>query len=157
MSSSGARSRQSHWRTAPAPCARSDLRKPHLLEVIAIFSEASRARSYAAMENQSTDEPITSAAPNKTTVMPPDVATQLSQRQSAVLGALRQRMDNNQQVAEKPPIWRRHHRYPLAPFTRFSNRSRRNSSLKPCAPVPHEPPRSIRFCDHGALSFFLAR
>ena len=80
---------------------RSAPRKPNLLEVIAIFSEVARARSYAAMENQSADELIASAAPNKTTVAPPDAKEELSPRQSAVLGALRPKMDNNQQTAEK--------------------------------------------------------
>ena len=80
---------------------KTDPQKPRLLEVIAIFSDVSRARSYAEMENQSADEPVASAAPRKTTVAPPDVMPELSPRQSAVLGALRAKMDENKQVAAK--------------------------------------------------------
>ena len=77
-----------------------DPRKPRLLEVIAIFSDASRARSYAEMENDRSSEqlPITSTvAPGR----PTETIEELSPRQSAVLKALRAKMDSNKRVEAK--------------------------------------------------------
>ena len=85
---------------------RTDPRKPQLLEVIAIFSDVSRARSYAEMENSRFGEqPIAAIeAPQRHFVEPTEVAAELSARQSAVLGALRAKMDENGQVAAKAAV-----------------------------------------------------
>ena len=85
---------------------RSDPRKPRLLEVIAIFSDVSRARLYAEMENsRSGEEPIAATeAPQRHIVEPTEVASELSARQNAVLGALRAKMDANKQVEEKAAV-----------------------------------------------------
>jgi len=86
---------------------RTDPRKPHLLEVIAIFYDASRARSYADRENSGSAEELPKitlqAAPKKDTVAPTGVE-ELSARQSAVLEALRTTMDANKQVGAKAAV-----------------------------------------------------
>ena len=71
--------------------------------MIAILSDVSRARSYAEMENsRSGEQPIAATeAPKKHAVEPTEVIAELSARQSAVLGALRARMDENGQVAAR--------------------------------------------------------
>ena len=65
---------------------RIDPRKPQLLEVVALFYDASRARSYAEMENDRSDDgPVASTGvPNKQPVEPTESITELSSRQSAV-------------------------------------------------------------------------
>ena len=85
---------------------RIDPRKPRLLEVIAIFSDVSRARSYAEMENsRSGEQPIAATeAPQRRIVEPAGVITELSARQRAVLEALRARMDENGQVAARATV-----------------------------------------------------
>ena len=85
---------------------RTDPRKPQHLEVIAIFSEAERARDYADRENsrsaQHTAELTEAAA--RPAVEPPAAAAELGARQSAVLEALRSKMDANNQVAAKAAV-----------------------------------------------------
>ena len=85
---------------------RSDPRTPRVLEVIAIFADAARARDYADRENSRAAEPA--AAPKEATARtaggPPATAHELSARQSAVLGALRAKMDANKQVEAKAAI-----------------------------------------------------
>ena len=83
---------------------RTDPRKPPLLEVIAIFSEAERARDYADRENSRAAEPA--AAPEAPTrrFEPTAPTPELSARQSAVLGALRAKMDANKQVEAKAAV-----------------------------------------------------
>ena len=85
---------------------RTDPRKPRLLEMIAIFSDVSRARSYAEMENsRSGEQPIAATeAPQRHIIEPAEVIAELSARQSAVLGALRARMDENRQVAARSAV-----------------------------------------------------
>src|SRR6516164_6777835 len=80
-----------------------DPRKPRLLEVIAIFSEAERARDYADSENSRSAEPAAepTEAPTRRSVEPTAATPELSSRQSAVLGALRSTMDEHKQVAAK--------------------------------------------------------
>jgi len=78
---------------------RTDPGNPQLLEVIAIFPDASRARSYAEMENNRSSEQLlitSTEAPR-----PTEVIIELSPRQNAVLGALRARMDANSRVEAK--------------------------------------------------------
>jgi hypothetical protein len=79
--------------------------EPRLLEVIAIFSEAARARDYADRENgRAADAAAPREAPTRPVVAPPATASELSARQSAVLGALRGKMDANNQVEAKAAV-----------------------------------------------------
>jgi len=81
-------------------------RTPRLLEVIAVFFEAARARDYADRENNRSTEPTAelTEAPTRPVVAPPATASELSARQSAVLGALRAKMDANKQVEAKVAV-----------------------------------------------------
>jgi uncharacterized membrane protein len=85
---------------------RTDPHKPQFLEVIAIFSEAERARDYADRENSRSAEPATkpTEAPTQRRVEPTAPTPELSARQSAVLGALRAEMDANKQVEAKAAV-----------------------------------------------------
>ena len=85
---------------------RTDPRKPRLLEIIAIFSEAARARDYADRENSRSAEPATepTEAPTQRRFEPTAPTPELSARQSAVLGALRAKMDSNKQVEAKAAV-----------------------------------------------------
>ena len=62
-------------------------RTPRLLEVIAIFFEAARARDYADRENSRSAEPASepTEAPTRRSVEPTAATPELSSRQSAVL------------------------------------------------------------------------
>jgi hypothetical protein len=84
----------------------SDPRTPRVLEVIAIFSEAERARDYADRENSRSAEHTAelTEAPTRRSVELTAVTPGLSSRQSAVLGALRARMDANKQVETKAAV-----------------------------------------------------
>ena len=127
----------------------SDPRKPRLLEVIAIFADAARARDYADRENSRSAEPASepTEAPTRRSVELTAATPELSSRQSAVLGALRSRMDEHQQVQRKPPPSPKRHRFRSDLFTRFCNRWRRNSSSKPPGQAQHKHPPSTRSCD----------
>ena len=85
---------------------RTDPRKPRLLEIIAIFSEAARARDYAASENSRSAEPASepAEAPTQRRFEVTAPTPELSARQSAVLGALLAKMDANQRVEEKATV-----------------------------------------------------
>jgi hypothetical protein len=85
---------------------RSDLRTPRVLEVIAIFFEAARARNYADRENSRSAEPAAAPkeAPTQRRFEPTAPTPELSARQSAVLGALRANMDANKQVEAKAAV-----------------------------------------------------
>jgi hypothetical protein len=76
------------------------------MEVVAIFFDASRARAYAEMENDRSGEgPVASTeAPKKQAVEPTQSIAELSSRQSAVLEALRARVDENKQVEAKVAV-----------------------------------------------------
>ena len=82
---------------------RSDPRTPRVLEVIATFYDASHARDYADRENSRSAEPASEPieAPTERRVEPTAPTPELSARQSAVLGALRAKMDANKQVEAK--------------------------------------------------------
>ena len=84
----------------------SDLRTPRVLEVIAIFADAARARDYADRENSRSAEPASepTEAPTPPSVEPPAEIPDLYARQSAVLGALRAKMDANKQVEAKATV-----------------------------------------------------
>jgi hypothetical protein len=94
---------------------RTDPHKPGLLEVIAIFSEAERARDYVDRENSRSAEPATepTEAPTQRRVEPTAPTPELSARQSAVLGALRAEMDANNQVAAKAAVLAKAAQIPL--------------------------------------------
>ena len=85
---------------------RSDPRKPQFLEVIALFLDASRARSYAEMENDRSGEgPVASTEASKQrTIETTEAIPELSARQSAVLGALRAKTDANKRVEAKAAV-----------------------------------------------------
>ena len=85
---------------------RTDPRKPRLLEVIAIFFEAARARHYANRENSRSAEPASepTEAHIPPSVEPPAEIPDLYARQRAVLGALRAKMDANRQVETKAAV-----------------------------------------------------
>jgi hypothetical protein len=85
---------------------RSDPRTPRVLEVIAIFSEAERARDYADRENSRSAELASepTEAPTQRRVEPTAPTPELSARQSAVLGALCAKMDANKQVEARAAV-----------------------------------------------------
>ena len=93
---------------------RTDPSQPHLLEVLAIFFDASRARDYVDLENRPSAElpvaalpPIPAKrvpTPRSHAAKPPSDASSLSERQKAVLEALRTKMDNNKIVAAKAAV-----------------------------------------------------
>ena len=84
----------------------SDPHTPRVLEVIAIFSEATRARDYADRENSRAAEPASeqTKASTQRRVEPTAPTPELSPRQNAVLGALRAKMDANKQVEAKAAV-----------------------------------------------------
>lgn len=94
---------------------RTDPRKPQLLEVIAIFFDASRARSYAEMENGRSGEPAVASTevPKEHAVETTEAIPELSARQSAVLGALCAKMDENKRVEAKVAVLAEAARIPL--------------------------------------------
>src|SRR5271157_3820490 len=69
----------------------SDPRAPRVLEVIAVFFEAERARDYADRENSRSAEPASepTEAATRRSVELTAATPELSSRQSAMLGALR--------------------------------------------------------------------
>ena len=83
---------------------RTDPRNPRLLEVIAIFYDAARARDYVDFENKrSAEQPEIPppVAPGRRMAAPHNDVPSLSERQSAVLKALRTKMDENKLVTAK--------------------------------------------------------
>ncbi len=90
-------------------------RAPRVLEIIAIFFEAARARDYADGENSRSAEQTAELpeAPARTAVGPPVAAPELSARQNAVLGALRAKMDANKQVEAKAAVLAKAAQIPL--------------------------------------------
>jgi uncharacterized membrane protein len=85
---------------------RTDPRKPQFLEVIAIFFDAAHARDYADRENSRAAEPASepTEAPTQRGTEPAASRPDLSPRQSAVLEALRSKMDEHKQVAAKAAV-----------------------------------------------------
>ena len=81
-------------------------RPPRVLEVIALFFQAERAQDYADRENDHSAEPATEPreALTRRSVEPTAPTPELSARQSAVLGALRAKMDANRQVEAKAAV-----------------------------------------------------
>src|SRR5271166_3030583 len=85
---------------------RTDPGKPRFLELVATFYDASHARDYADRENSRSAEHTAelTEAPTRPAVEPPAAASELSARQSAVLGLLRSKMDANKQVEAKAAV-----------------------------------------------------
>ena len=87
---------------------RTDPGKPRLMEVVATFYDASRAREYADIENGQAPEQqpqmVREAAAKKNIVKANGATPELSQRQNAVLTALRTKMDENNFVAVKAAV-----------------------------------------------------
>jgi hypothetical protein len=83
---------------------RTDPRNPRLLEVIAIFYDAARARDYVDFENKrSAEQPEIPppVIPGRHRAAPHKDVSGLSERQSAVLKALRTKMDESRLVTAK--------------------------------------------------------
>jgi hypothetical protein len=85
---------------------RTDPRNPRLLEVIAIFYDAARARDYVDFENKRWAEqpelpPPVTVTPGRRMAAPHNDVSGLSERQSAVFRALRTKMDENRHVTAK--------------------------------------------------------
>jgi hypothetical protein len=83
---------------------RTDPRNPRLLEVIAIFYDAARARDYVDFENKRPAEQpeiAPSVTPGKPAATPNNDTSGLSERQRSVLRALRSKMDENGLVTAK--------------------------------------------------------
>lgn len=90
---------------------RTDPREPRLMELVATFYDASRARDYADIENgqssKQREEIATSTSPTapKAAIIEPNGVTHaLSERQSAVLEALRGKMDDNNLVEARAAV-----------------------------------------------------
>ena len=95
---------------------RTDPDKPHLIEVVATFYDAGRARDYADSQNGQSPEQephiapsaarqfAPNTAPKQDSVEPTKVSPDLSQRQSAVLTALRVKMNGSKFVEVKAAV-----------------------------------------------------
>ncbi len=86
---------------------RTDPSKPHSLEVVATFYDASRARDYADAENHEASEQRRSSAPSSPKEERAAVyegAPELSQRQRAVLEAFRGKMNGSDFVQVKAAV-----------------------------------------------------
>ncbi len=78
---------------------RTDPSRPRVMEVIATFYDAARARNYAEAENSRSYRREEEAAPGKKeAAQPKEVPAGLSERQQAVLKALLAKMDENRLV-----------------------------------------------------------
>ena len=85
---------------------RTDAQKPRFMELIATFYDEARAKHYTNLLNGPSEEPDehaaapeAAAARHEQGMRPAGSESDLSQRQSAVLRALREKMDENNQVA----------------------------------------------------------
>ena len=95
---------------------RTDPHKPRIMELVATFYDASSARDYADIKNgQSSEQEPTiappaasklapKAAPKQDIVEPTRISPELSERQSAVLKALRAKMNDNKLVELKAAV-----------------------------------------------------
>ncbi len=92
-----------------------DAANPRLLEVVATFYDAARAQQYVMRTGAQMHEPQVQvqaeisepelpAARNGKSAKPNGVTPELSARQSAVLNALRAKMDENKQVETKAAV-----------------------------------------------------
>ncbi len=124
---------------------RTDPRKPRLLEVIAIFSDAARARDYADRENSRSAEPASepTEAPIQRRFEPTAPTPELSARQRAVLGALRAKMDANKQVEAKAAVLAEAANVPLGSLHSVLQ----SLEKKQLTQAPREIPPSTRSCE----------
>jgi hypothetical protein len=84
---------------------RSDPDNPRFIEVIATFYDEARARDYAISVTGPSNPQEPAPPPPAREVAKSDAgAAELSQRQSAVLAALKAQMDDNNQVAVKAAV-----------------------------------------------------
>ena len=127
----------------------SDPRTPRVLEVIAIFFEAERARDYADRENSRSTEPASepTEAPTQRRVNQLRQHRNSARAKARCSGRSAQRWMRTNRWKRRPPSSPKLHRYRSDPFTRFCIRWKRNSSSKPPAPARRERPPSTRSCD----------
>ncbi len=105
---------------------RTETGNPRLLEVIATFYDEARARDYAAFQNGETGQPearqeeaplaaapVSREAPSRQAPRKNGSDGDLSQRQSAVLNALRDMMDQDKQVAARAAVLAKAAQIPL--------------------------------------------
>lgn len=103
-----------------------DPANPRLMEVVATFYDAARAEQYAKLADSHKGEPAakvsepeapvapkTPKVPNEKKAEPNGVMSELSVRQSAVLNALRAKMDDNRQVETKAAVLAKAAQIPL--------------------------------------------
>jgi len=104
MSSNGKPLKTAVLEDGTVAVVRTDPSQPRLLEVLAIFYDASRARDYADFENKAFAEQPEAAPPvipSKRVAIPHNDVSGLSERQRAVLNALQTKMDENKLVVAK--------------------------------------------------------
>jgi len=106
MSSSGTPFMTVTFEDGTYAVVRTNPSKPHVLEVVAAFYDASRARNYADIENHQASEQRPSIAPSASPqkVRVAEGAPELSQRQLAVLEVLRAKMNGSNVVEEKAAV-----------------------------------------------------
>ncbi len=99
---------------------RTDPARPRFMEVIANFYDEKRAREYADLQNQTgqpgqqkEQEQVKAPAPERTSAKPDAGEPELSARQSAVLKALREKMDENRHVAVRAAVLAQSAQIPL--------------------------------------------
>lgn len=94
------------WDDSTWTVVRIDPSRPHFMEIIAHFYEEARAKDYAGLQNEKTSEsPFAEeqkahpAVPEHNTHRAVASGGELSSRQNAVLKTLREKMDENREVA----------------------------------------------------------
>ena len=98
-----------------------DPSRPRFMEIIANFYDEKRAKDYAELQNSQTAQPHQPEeqrrpeppAPVRASPKPDGAAAELSSRQSAVLRALREKMDENRQVAVRAAVLAKAAQIPL--------------------------------------------
>ncbi len=91
---------------------RTDRARPRFMEVIANFYDEKRAKDYTDLQNGQTDQPREqkvhavpqAPAPERISPKPEAGAAELSARQTAVLRALREKMDEDNLVAVRAAV-----------------------------------------------------
>lgn len=99
------------WERSTWAVVRTDPARPRFMEIIANFYDEKRAKDYADMQNDQTGQPqekehgvVEAPAPARKPHKPDLDETELSPRQSAVLKALREKMDESKQVAVRAAV-----------------------------------------------------
>lgn len=136
---------------------RADFRKPRFLELIAIFYEASRARSYAEIENGGLAEELPIELKKRPgSLQKPLNTTMAQQPRSRRISALakapccrrsaKRWMKTSGSKRKRPP-WPRLPTYRLDRFIRCCNRWRKRSSSRWRGQAPRKRPLSMRCYD----------